>query len=231
MVRRRIGSPRGSRTPVLADTQAGLTSVFGMGTGVAPPLWPPSCRPTESNRRDASVGGPIPYVRAIQFAPGPDNRSGHSANQMNVARTVSARGLNVSLPRRVHPESIELVFYECPRWYFFSRWVSSLDAFSSYPVVRGCPATALSDNRYTSGTHAEFLSYYTPVPVKYLTPPIDSSRPVSRRSKPSSRPPLIGEQPHPCPLLHGQDGGNRHRGSKPLGRYVLLRVTTLLSLR
>src|SRR6056297_2513171 len=68
-------------------------------------------------------------------------------------------------------------------------------------------------------------------PSGTVTPPIDSSRPVSRRSKPSSRPPLIGEQPHPCPLLHGQDGGNRHRGSKPLGRYVLLRVTTLLSLR
>jgi len=44
-------------------------------------------------------------------------------------------------------------------------------------------------------------------PSDTVTPPIDSSRPVSRRSKPSSRPPLIGEQPHPCPLLHGQDGG------------------------
>lgn len=90
---------------------------------------------------------------------------------MNVAWTVSARGLNVSLPRRVHPESIELVFYECPRWYLFSRWVSSLDAFSSYPVVRGCPASALSNNRYTSGTQAEFLSYYTLVPVRYLNTP------------------------------------------------------------
>ncbi len=38
---RRTGAPRGSRTPVLTGTQAGLTSVFGMGTGVAPPLWPP----------------------------------------------------------------------------------------------------------------------------------------------------------------------------------------------
>jgi len=90
---------------------------------------------------------------------------------MNVAWTVSARGLNASLPRRVHPESIELVFYECPRWYFFSRWVSSLDAFSSYPVVRGCSATAFSDNRYTSGTQAEFLSYYVLVPVKYRNTP------------------------------------------------------------
>lgn len=73
---------------------------------------------------------------------------------MNVAWTVSARGLNNSLPRCVHPESIELVFYECPQWNFFSVWVSSLDAFSSYPVVRSCPASALSDNRYTSGTHS-----------------------------------------------------------------------------
>ena len=39
--RRRIEFPRGSHTPVLTETQAGLTSVFGMGTGVAPPLWPP----------------------------------------------------------------------------------------------------------------------------------------------------------------------------------------------
>jgi len=33
--------PRGSRTPVLTGTLAGLSAVFGMGTGVAPPLWPP----------------------------------------------------------------------------------------------------------------------------------------------------------------------------------------------
>jgi len=31
---------------------------------------------------------------------------------MTVAWSVSARGLNASLPRRVHPESIYLVFYE-----------------------------------------------------------------------------------------------------------------------
>ena len=84
--------------------------------------------------------------------------------------------------------------------------------------------TPVVTNRSSSRTIRSF-------PSGTKTPPIDSSRPVSRRSKPSSRPPLIGEQPHPCPLLHGQDGGNRHRGSKPPGRYVLLRVTTLLSLR
>jgi hypothetical protein len=145
-------------------------------------------------------------------------------------RSVSSRGLNTSLPRCLHPKSIELVFYERPRRRFFSRWVSGLDAFSRYPVVRSCPAvpsrttgTPVAPNRSSSRTIRSFLS-------SVKTHPVDSSRPVSRRSKPSSRPPLIGEQPHPCPLLHGQDGGNRHRGSKPLGRYVLLRVTTLLSL-
>ena len=39
--RRRIDVPRGSPTPVLADTQASLSSVFGMGTGGTSPLWPP----------------------------------------------------------------------------------------------------------------------------------------------------------------------------------------------
>lgn len=71
-----------------------------------------------------------------------------------VAQPVSTRGLNASLPRRVHPKPIELVFYEWLLWYLFSRWVSSLDAFSSYPVLRGCPARALSDNRYTSGNQS-----------------------------------------------------------------------------
>jgi hypothetical protein len=75
--RRRIGSPRGSRTPVLAETLVGLSSVFGMGTGVTPPLWPPQCRLADSNRdtrlRRYWARWPL-LVRAIQLAPGPDRR-------------------------------------------------------------------------------------------------------------------------------------------------------------
>jgi hypothetical protein len=41
----------------------------------------------------------------------------------------------------------------------FSGEASSLDAFSSYPQRRGCPATALSDNRLTRGHSVPFLSY------------------------------------------------------------------------
>jgi len=33
-------------------------------------------------------------------------------HSMSMARSVSSRGLNTSLPRCAHPESIELVFYE-----------------------------------------------------------------------------------------------------------------------
>ena len=41
----------------------------------------------------------------------------------------------------------------------------------------------------------------------------------------------MGEQPHPWVLLHTQDGKNRHRSSKPQGRYGLLPATTQLSPR
>ena len=41
----------------------------------------------------------------------------------------------------------------------------------------------------------------------------DRDRTVSRRSKPSSRTALIGEQPNPWELLHPQDAMNRHRGA------------------
>src|SRR5438034_5007474 len=48
---------------------------------------------------------------------------------------------------------------------------------------------------------------------KSPTPTTDRDRPVSRRSKPSSRTAFIGEQPNPWELLHPQDAMSRHRGS------------------
>src|SRR5262249_16855887 len=41
--------------------------------------------------------------------------------------------------------------------------------------------------------------------LKSPTPTTDRDRPVSRRSKPSSRTAFIGEQPNPWELLHPQD--------------------------
>ena len=66
-------------------------------------------------------------------------------------------------------------------------------------------------------------------PLKFLTPTADRDRTVSRRSKPSSRTTLIGEQPNPWDLLQPQDVMSRHRGAKHRRRYELLGGISLLS--
>ena len=66
-------------------------------------------------------------------------------------------------------------------------------------------------------------------PLKSPTPTTDRDRTVSRRSEPSSRTALIGEQPNPWELLHPQDAMSRHRGAKPKRRYDLLTSISLLS--
>jgi hypothetical protein len=55
-------------------------------------------------------------------------------------------------------------------------------------------------------------------------------RTVSRRSEPSSRTALTGEQPDPWDLLQPQDAMSRHRGAKLHRRYELLDEISLLSL-
>jgi hypothetical protein len=54
-------------------------------------------------------------------------------------------------------------------------------------------------------------------------------QPVSRRSEPSSRNFLIGEQPNPWDLLQPQDKLSRHRGAELRRRYGRLGGTSLLS--
>jgi hypothetical protein len=66
-------------------------------------------------------------------------------------------------------------------------------------------------------------------PLKYPTPTADRDRTVSRRSEPSSRTTLIGEQPNPWDLLQPQDVMSRHRGAKRFRRYGLLGIISLLS--
>ena len=66
-------------------------------------------------------------------------------------------------------------------------------------------------------------------PLKFPAPATDRDRTVSRRSEPSSRTALIGEQPNPWDLLQPQDAMSRHRGAKQPRRYGLLGVISLLS--
>src|ERR671939_321757 len=66
-------------------------------------------------------------------------------------------------------------------------------------------------------------------PRKSPPPTADRDRTVSRRSEPSSRTTLIGEQPNPWDRLQPQDVMSRHRGAKPHRRYGRSDAISLLS--
>ena len=66
--------------------------------------------------------------------------------------------------------------------------------------------------------------------LKTPTPTADRDRTVSRRSEPSSRTSLNGEQPYPWDLLQPQDEMSRHRGAKQRRRCGRLGAISLLSL-
>ena len=66
-------------------------------------------------------------------------------------------------------------------------------------------------------------------PLRPPAPITDRDRTVSRRSEPSSRTALIGEQPYPWDQLQPQDVMSRHRGAKHRRRYELLGGISLLS--
>ena len=65
---------------------------------------------------------------------------------------------------------------------------------------------------------------------KLPTTNADKDQTVSRRSEPSSRTALMGEQPNPWDRLQPQVAMSRHRGAKPPRRCELLGEISLLSL-
>ena len=97
------------------------------------------------------------------------------------------------------------------------------------PSQRSYPAMQLAPQQ----VHQRFVQSGPLVlksdPLKFLTPTLDRDRTVSRRSEPSSRATLMGEQPNPWDLLQPQDVTSRHRGAKPPRRYELLGEISLLS--
>ena len=98
----------------------------------------------------------------------------------------------------------------------------------SFPGVANqrCP---WRDNWRTRGWSVPVLSYWGQVSSRILARAADRDRTVSRRSKPSSRAALMGEQPNPWDRLQPQDATSRHRGAKPCRRYGLLGKISLLS--
>ena len=98
------------------------------------------------------------------------------------------------------------------------------------PTELGYPAVLLAEQP----VHQRFVH---PGPLvlgtaslKSPAPTPDRGRTVSRRSEPSSRAALTGEQPDPWDLFQPQDATSRHRGAKLNRRYELLGQISLLSL-
>ena len=113
--------------------------------------------------------------------------------------------------------------------YLILRGASRLDAFSVYPFPTWLPGREPDAQPvHQWSVHPGPLVLRT-APLKYPTPTPDRDRTVSRRSEPSSRTALMGEQPNPWDLLQPQDAMSRHRGAKPLRRCELLGVISLLS--
>ena len=106
---------------------------------------------------------------------------------------------------------------------------SRLDAFSGYPIRTWLPGGAVGRQPvHQRSVHPGPLVLGTG-PLRSLAPTEDRDRTVSRRSEPSSRTTLIGEQPNPWDLLQPQDVMSRHRGAKLRRRCELLGGISLLS--
>ena len=109
------------------------------------------------------------------------------------------------------------------------RPASRLDAFSVYQIQTWllCRGVGLQQI-HQRFVHPGPLVLRT-APLKFPTPTTDRDRTVSRRSEPSSRATLMGEQPNPWKRLHLQDVTSRHRGAKPPRRCERLGEISLLS--
>ncbi len=109
------------------------------------------------------------------------------------------------------------------------RWASHLDAFSGYLLRTWLPSVyRWHDNWHTRCVPpGPLVLGRTPLNIPARAPDMD--RTVSRRSEPSSRTALMGEQPNPWDRLQPQVAMSRHRGAKPPRRCELLGEISLLS--
>ena len=97
------------------------------------------------------------------------------------------------------------------------------------PPERSQPAMPLARQpAYQRSVHPGPLVLWAGL-LRIPTSAEDRDQTVSRRSEPSSRATLMGEQPNPWDLLQPQDVTSRHRGAKPLRRFELLGAISLLS--
>ena len=202
-----------------------------MVPGVPPPPRPPA-REGRSSWTFVSGGPRVPLRApwgAAQRSRERVSLSPRGAPARAWARPISAARLRASRPLHLPP--INQVFSLGPyqKGGPVSGRASRLDAFSAYPARARLPGSA-------DGRRPVHRRPVRPGPLVLgaapLSPPApaeDRDRTVSRRSEPSSRTALIGEQPNPWDLLQPQDAMGRHRGAKPSRRCGLLGKISLLS--
>ena len=158
---------------------AGLTAVFGMGTGVTPPVWSPEKRPAGGQAAPGASFPMVGHTSSSGFTP-PFEPSGHARSYSDPYRFGSVRphsdrsaaffvrgqrsrsGWSSCLAVRtgrlrrspaVHVRPIDLVVFQEPTQQAAGNLIlegaSRLDAFSAYPVPTWLPGDALSG---TAGT-------------------------------------------------------------------------------
>ena len=142
-------------------------------------------------------------------------------------RAISTARLRTLPPLHLPP--IDVVVYDGPRRDLILWLASCLDAFSTYPNQTRIPGGAPGGTTGRPEVCPARSSRTGAGATQISTPTTDRDRTVSRRSEPSSRATLMGEQPNPWDLLQPQDVTSRHRGAKPLRRYELLGGISLLS--
>jgi len=146
-------------------------------------------------------------------------------------RTISTARLNAS--QRLHLQPIKVLFSYRPY------------PFGGIPHLRACFALRCFQRLSLTDVATRLMQLASqpvhqwstpPGPLvlggtlfKYPTPATDRDRTVSRRSEPSSRTALMGEQPNPWDPLQPQDAMSRHRGAKHHRRYGLSGGISLLS--
>src|SRR5690606_31232390 len=113
--------------------------------------------------------------------------------------------------------------------------ISSCGGFRAYMLSALIPAKRSYSAMHLAAQliHQRFVQFGPLVlesdPLKFLTPTVDRDRTVSRRSEPSSRATLMGEQPNPSDLLQPYYVTGLDRSVKPPCRYELLGEISLLS--
>ena len=146
-------------------------------------------------------------------------------------RTVSIGHLNVLLHLQLQP--INLIVSKGSYSFRMGNLIlwsaSRLDAFSVYQIRTWLLCYAFGKTTDAPVVRPSRSSRTRTAPLKFPAPTTDRDRTVSRRSEPSSRTALMGEQPNPWNLLQLQDAMSRHRGAKPPRRCELLGEISLLS--